>query len=216
MPKRVRTAEPPSPEKRARYWHLYDSDRQRDNQAKLVEKYGHEQLSDWGKKGWKTTVERHGEMVAFEQARQKRLERPTEGERIMESVLKHMRIPNRREEQIGDTMMTRDFYLTQTHQTIEVRGGVHDIDPLADARQWASKRRRLEANGETVLVVEEKDLKNPEKGPEVLDRIRSFVRDGFSTVEERLKERDRAQEQKGPARNHGCKEDESIEVEIAF
>lgn len=79
-----------------------------------------------GAKGAERTIALHGHKLLFEASRQKRLANPSSCELVMMGLLKTLDLFFVREEQLGETLFTLDFYLPKFRLGIEVDGPIHD------------------------------------------------------------------------------------------
>jgi very-short-patch-repair endonuclease len=128
-----------------------------------------------GAKGFSATVKKYGPDVAFNGARQWRLDHPSNNELLMIGVLSALKIAFEREWRIAGTLYAVDFYLPKTRQTIEVHSRIHEqFDAEKRRRQDACKRKLLKKSGIECLTVWDRELVRDVDG--VIQKVRRFVR----------------------------------------
>jgi hypothetical protein len=94
-----------------------------------------------GSKGFSATVKKYGPDVAFNGARQWRLDHPSSNELLMIGILSALKIAFEREWRIADTLYAVDFYLPETRQAIDVHSRIHEqFDGEKCLHQEACKR----------------------------------------------------------------------------
>jgi hypothetical protein len=128
-----------------------------------------------GAKGFSATLAKHGPDVAFNGARQWRLENPSGNERLMIGILSRLGVAYEREYRLGDSHYTIDFYLPETCQAIEVDSRIHEqFDPEKRRRQAACKRRLLRDRAIGCLTVRDKELMGDADG--VIRKVQRFIK----------------------------------------
>jgi very-short-patch-repair endonuclease len=127
-----------------------------------------------GAKGFSATVKKYGPDVAFNNARQWRLDHPSSNELLMIGILSALKITFEREWRIADTLYAVDFYLSETRQVIEVHSRIHEkFDAEKRRRQDACKRELLKKSGIECLTVWDRELVRDAYG--VIQKVRRFV-----------------------------------------
>jgi len=127
-----------------------------------------------GAKGFSATVKKYGPEVAFNGARQWRLDHPSSNELLMIGILSALKIDFEREWRIADTLYAVDFYLPETRQAIEVHSRIHEqLDAEKRRGQEACKRKLLKKSGIACLTVWDRELVRDADG--VIQKVRRFV-----------------------------------------
>jgi very-short-patch-repair endonuclease len=127
-----------------------------------------------GAKGFSATLAKHGPDVAFNGARQWRLDHPSSNELRMIGILSRLGIAYEREYRLGKTQYTVDFYLPSTNQAVEVDSRIHEqFDAEKRRRRSACKRKLLREGGIKCLTIWDEELVRDADG--VIQKVRRFV-----------------------------------------
>lgn len=124
--------------------------------------------------GAQVTIARYGHRALFERSRAWRLNNPTQPELKMIGVLATLKLKTEREYELGQSLLTVDFYLPETNQAIEVKGKVHKVFQLEKREVWkARKLAKCSELGIEVLTIDYTELR---KLAAVIDRVRAFTK----------------------------------------
>jgi very-short-patch-repair endonuclease len=134
-----------------------------------------ESCSRNGAKGAKVTIERYGVDALFNRWQAWKLANPSRPERSMIDLLTRLEIKFEREKRIGDSLYSIDFYLTETHQAIEVNSQIHTrLNTERRKRQAATKRELLNRHRIPCLFVWDVELLQEDLSP-VIRKIEDFI-----------------------------------------
>jgi hypothetical protein len=147
----------------------------REHQRYARSKVSSESCSINGAKGARVTIERYGVDALFKRWQAWKLANPSRPERLMIDLLTRLEIEFEREKRIGDSLYSMDFYLTETHQAIEVNSQLHTrLNAEKRKRQAATKRELLNRHLIPCLFVWDVDLFQEDLSP-VIRKIEGFI-----------------------------------------
>ncbi len=127
-----------------------------------------------GAKGFKATLEKHGPSVAFNGARQWRLDHPSSNELRLIGILSRLGVRYEREYRLSNSHYTVDFFLPETNQAIEVSSRIHQQFDVEKRRRWAARKQELLAErGIECLTVWDHEL--AKDAGAVIRRIQRFI-----------------------------------------
>jgi very-short-patch-repair endonuclease len=134
-----------------------------------------ESCSRNGAKGAKVTIERYGVDALFKRWQVWKLANPSRPERLMIDLVTRLKIKFKREQRIGDSLYSIDFYLADTHQAIEVNSQIHSrLNAEKRKRQAATKRELLKQYHIPCLLVWDMELFQEDLSS-VIKNIEDFI-----------------------------------------